>query len=73
MLGTEAVPEGVRGDHVEDGGEAGQELRGGAAGHLGPVVRPSLSCEVAGSEEDSGGQVAGGDSAVPGLNRLITH
>ena len=75
MFSTKALPlpPVPGGDHVEDSGETGQELGGTVASHLGPVVGPTLALQVAGGQEDSGGQVARPDRPVPGLQPdLIT-
>lgn len=58
---------GVSGDQVQDDGQAGQQLGGAVAGHLGHVLRPAPALEVAGGEEGGGGEVAGGHRAAPHL------
>ena len=58
---------GVSSDQVEDDGQAGQQLGGAVAGHLGHVLRPAPALEVAGGEEGGGGEVAGGHGAAPHL------
>ena len=58
---------GVPGDQVQDDGQAGQQLGGAVAGHLGHVLRPAAALEVAGGEEGGGGEVAGGHRAAPNL------
>ena len=60
------VPGGEE-DQVQDRGQAGQELGGTVVSHLGPVVGPALTQQVAGGQEDSGGQETGGHCAVPDL------
>ena len=68
VFGSQSLPRALPGgDEVQDSGETGQELGGTVASHLGPGVRPAPTLQVAGGQQDGGGQLAGAHCPVPRL------